>query len=62
MTVGNILLGLLIACGFFLSAAVSRLFRKATAGIIIGGVSGIALSVMFLFYGLPDLMGTIAAE
>ena len=62
MTIGDILLGFLVAGGFFLAAAVSRLFRKATAGIIIGGVSGIALSVFILAYGLPDMMGAITPE
>ena len=55
MTVGDILLGLLIACGFFLSAAVGRIFRRRMSGIIFGGVVGIAFSVTVLVYGLNNV-------
>jgi hypothetical protein len=55
MTMGDILLGLLIVTGFFVSAAVSRVFRRVTAGIIIGGVAGLAVSVAMLFYGMEQL-------
>ncbi len=54
MTLGDILLGLLVACGFLISAAVSRMFRKPMAGVIIGGVAGMAISVMILIYGLNN--------
>lgn len=57
MTLGDILLGLLVACGFFVSAAVSRFFRRAMSGVIIGGVAGIAVSVVILVYGLTDIFG-----
>jgi hypothetical protein len=60
MSIGQILLGLLVACGFFVSAAVSRIFRRNMAGIVIGGVSGIALSVFVLTYGLTEVFGTAA--
>ena len=55
MTVGDILLGLLIACGFFLSAAVGRLFRRRMSGIVFGGFVGIAFSVTALIYGLNNV-------
>ena len=55
MTLGDIMLGLLIVLGFFVSAAVSRMFRRGTTGIIIGGVAGLAVSVAMLFYGLDNL-------
>ncbi len=55
MTLGDILLGLLVACGFLISAAVSRMFRKPMAGVIIGGVAGMAVSVMILIYGLNNV-------
>lgn len=54
MTLGDILLGLLIACGFFVSAAVSRIFRKRLTGVIIGGVVGLAFAVTILVYGLNN--------
>jgi heme O synthase-like polyprenyltransferase len=55
MTLGDILLGVLVVFGFFVSAAVSRMFRRTMSGVIIGGVVGIAVSVTILFYGLSDL-------
>jgi heme O synthase-like polyprenyltransferase len=55
MTLGDILLGVLVVFGFFVSAAVSRMFRRTTSGVIIGGVVGIAVSVTILFYGLSDV-------
>ena len=55
MTVGDILLGLLVASGFFVAAAVSRMFRRKMTGIIFGGVVGIAVSVVILVYGLTDV-------
>ncbi len=58
MTLGDILLGLLVACGFFVSAAVSRLFRGKMAGVIIGGVCGIGFSVLVLVYGLTEVFNT----
>ncbi len=62
MTIGQILLGLLVASGFFVSAAVSRLFRGTMAGVVIGGVVGIGVSVLIMFYGLPDVFGTVVIE
>jgi hypothetical protein len=55
MTLGDILLGVLVVFGFFVSAAVSRMFRRTMSGVIIGGVVGIAVSVTILFYGLNDV-------
>ena len=55
MTLGDILLGALVVFGFFVSAAVSRMFRRTMSGVIIGGVVGIAVSVTILFYGLNDV-------
>jgi hypothetical protein len=55
MTLGDILLGLMVASGFFVSAAVSRFFRGKMAGVVIGGVSGIAVSVLIMVYGLTDV-------
>ena len=55
MTLGDILLGLLIACGFFVSAAASRMFRKRMTGVIIGGVVGLAFAVTILVYGLNNV-------
>lgn len=55
MTLGDILLGILVVFGFFVSAAVSRMFRRTMSGVIIGGVVGIAVSVSILFYGLSDV-------
>ena len=62
MTVGDILLGLLIACGFFLSAAVGRMFRSRRAGIVFGGFVGIAFSVTVLIYGLNNVFDVAAAD
>ncbi len=61
MTLGDILLGLLVATGFFVAAAVSRIFRRSSTGIIIGGVCGIAVSVAVLFYGMESLFSGDAA-
>ena len=55
MTLGDILLGVLVVFCFFVSAAVSRMFRRTMSGVIIGGVVGIAVSVTILFYGLNDV-------
>jgi len=55
MTLGDILLGVLVVFGFFVSAAVSRMFRRTMSGVIIGGLVGIAVSVTILFYGLNDV-------
>jgi hypothetical protein len=55
MTVVDILFGLLVALGFFVAAAVSRMFRRPMTGIIIGGVAGIAISVVILVYGLNNV-------
>ncbi|WP_375255512.1 hypothetical protein [Yoonia sp.] len=55
MTPANIIMGILIAGGFFVSAMIGRLFRKTTTGIIIGGVAGIAVSVVVLIYGLNNV-------
>lgn len=61
MTVANILIGFLVATGFFVAAAVSRMFRRTATGVVIGGVAGIAVSVLILYYGLSDLFPTDAA-
>ena len=55
MTLGDILLGLLVATGYFVAALISRAFRRTATGVIIGGVAGIAVSVAFLFYGMDSL-------
>ena len=55
MTLGDLILGLLVAFGFFVSAIVSRMFRGRMAGIFIGGVTGLAVSVFILAYGLTDV-------
>ena len=62
MTVGDILLGFLIACGFFLSAAVSRMFRRRMSGIIFGGFVGVAFSVTVLIYGLNNVFAIAGAD
>ena len=62
MTIGDILLGLLIACGFFLSAAVGRMFRRRMSGIVFGGVIGIAFSVTVLVYGLNNVFAVATAD
>jgi hypothetical protein len=62
MTMGDILFGLLIACGFFLSAAVGRFFRSRRSGIIFGGVIGLAFSVTALVYGLNTVFDIPTAE
>ncbi|WP_019955756.1 hypothetical protein [Yoonia vestfoldensis] len=61
MTMEQVVLGAVVAIGFFLSAAVSRWFRRPVAGIIFGGVAGIALSVAVLSYGLTEVVGRDAA-
>ena len=61
MTVANILIGFLVATGFFVAAAVSRMFRRTATGVLIGGVAGIAVSVLILYYGLSDLFVPDAA-
>ncbi|MBQ2260448.1 MAG: hypothetical protein II336_03665 [Loktanella sp.] len=55
MTMEQIVLGAVIASGFFLSAFVSRMFRRSVAGVVFGGVAGIALSVAVLSYGLTQI-------
>ena len=62
MTVGDILLGLVIALGFFLAAAVGRIFRRRASGIIFGGVVGLAFSVTVLVYGLNNVFSVAPAE
>ena len=57
MTMEQIVMGAVVATGFFLSACVSRMFRRPVAGIIFGGVAGIALSVAVLSYGLSEITG-----
>jgi uncharacterized membrane-anchored protein YitT (DUF2179 family) len=56
MTMEQVVLGSVVALGFFLSAAVSRWFRRPVAGIVFGGVAGIALSVAVLSYGLNEVV------
>lgn len=55
MSMTDILIGFLVAGGFFVSALVSRMFRRTGTGVVIGGVAGIAVSVLILYYGLADL-------
>ena len=62
MTVGDVLLGLLVACGFFLSAAVGRMFRRRMSGIVFGGFVGIAFSVTVLIYGLNNVFDVAAPD
>ena len=64
MTIGDLFLGLLVALGFFVSALVSRMFRGRLAGIFIGGVAGLAVSVFILVYGLTDVfsIAPVAAD
>lgn len=59
MSVADILIGFLVAGGFFVSASVSRLFRRPMAGIIVGGVVGIAFSVFMMVYGFADVFDAI---
>lgn len=61
MTMQQVVLAVLIASGFFLSACVGRLFRRAVAGVVFGGVAGIALSVAVLSYGLSHAEGQMTA-
>ena len=56
MTLGDILFGLLIVTGYFVSATVSRFFRRGMSGIIIGGVACLAVSVVVLSYGLDQFI------
>ncbi len=58
MSVADILLGFLIASGFFVSAAVSRMFRRSMTGIVFGGVVGIAVSVAILWYGFAEFFAS----
>ncbi|MFQ1700543.1 hypothetical protein ACJ5NV_08105 [Loktanella agnita] len=59
MSIADILIGFLVAGGFFVAAAVSRLFRRSSTGIIIGGVVGIAFSVVILRYGLAEFFDAV---
>jgi hypothetical protein len=61
MSLGDLILGLLVASGFFVSAIVSRIFRGKMAGIFIGGVTGLAVSVFILVYGLTDVFSVAPA-
>ena len=61
MTMEQIVLGAVVASGFFLSAFVSRLFRRSVAGVVFGGVAGIALSVAVISYGLTEIAGQNAS-
>ncbi|MDX8352336.1 hypothetical protein [Cognatiyoonia sp. IB215182] len=61
MSIADFLLGFLVAGGFFVSAAISRLFRRTATGIIVGGVMGIAFSVVILRYGLADQFDALMA-
>ncbi len=56
MSIADILLGFLIAGGFFVSAAVSRMFRRPMTGIVFGGVAGIAVSVAIFWLGFEDFI------
>lgn len=64
MTTGDLLLGFMVSLGFFASAFVGRGFRGRMAGVAIGGVSGLAVSVFVLVYGLTDVFAVapVAAE
>lgn len=55
MTLGDILFGFLIASGFFVSALVGRLLRRTSSGVLLGGVTGLGVSVAFLYYGLTSV-------
>lgn len=55
MTFTNIIMGIFVACGFFVSAAVGHMFRRAMTGIVLGGVAGIAVSVIVLIYGMNNV-------
>jgi hypothetical protein len=55
MSFANIIMGIMIASGFFVSAAVGHLFRRSSTGIVIGGVTGLAVSVVVLVYGLNNV-------
>ncbi len=61
MTLGDLILGLLVASGFFVSATVARMFRGWTAGVIFGGVAGFAVSIAILGYGLTDVFSIAPA-
>ena len=56
MTVADFLIGFLLASGFFVSAAISRMFRRTATGVLIGGVVGIGVSVAILYYRLGDVL------
>ncbi|MEM8536438.1 MAG: hypothetical protein AAGF56_01115 [Pseudomonadota bacterium] len=62
MTFGDILLGFLVACGFFVSAFVGRGFRGRMAGVLVGGVVGLGVSVAVLYYGLTEVFELPAQE
>ncbi len=62
MTMADILIGLMIVTGFFVSAAISRLFRRGMTGIIIGGVAGLGVSVAILYYSLDQLFDLAPVE
>lgn len=62
MTLGDLLLGLLVALGFFVSAMVSRMFRNRMSGILLGGVTGLAVSVFVMVYGLTDVFSIAATD
>ncbi len=55
MSIANILMGIFVACGFFVSAAIGHMFRRALTGIVIGGVAGLAVSVLVLIYGMNNV-------
>lgn len=55
MTPADIALGLLVAVGFFVAAAASRLFRSWKAGVLLGGVIGLGFSVAILAIGLTEV-------
>lgn len=61
MSIADILLGFLVAGGYFVSAIVSRLFGRAATGIIVGGVLGVAFSVVILRYGLAEYFDAVLA-
>ena len=61
MSISDILIRFLVAGGFFVAAALSRLFRRPMTGIILGGVAGIAFSVFIMIYGFADVFDAIVA-
>lgn len=58
MTMEDIVIGLSIVVGFFVAAAVSRIFRRTVTGILVGGVVGLGVSVAALFYGMDTLFAS----